>query len=124
VYSATKAGVLALTDALDAELAAQGVRVSAVLPSFTNTGLISGTTAPALTPAIEPAQVGAAVVRLLQRYRPYATVPPRLAFSAAQWTLMPQRTRRWLSARTGMGSMFLDFDQDARAGYEERTTGS
>lgn len=124
VYSATKAGVLALTDALDAELAAQGVRVSAVLPSFTNTGLISGTTAPALTPAIEPAQVGAAVVRLLQRYRPYATVPPRLAFSAAQWTLMPQRTRRWLSAKTGMGTMFLDFDHAARASYEERTTGS
>jgi NAD(P)-dependent dehydrogenase (short-subunit alcohol dehydrogenase family) len=124
VYSATKAAVLALSDALDAELAAQGVRVSAVMPSFTNTGLISGTTAPAMTPAIEPDQVAAAVVRLLgRRYRPQATVPPRLAFSAAQWTLMPQRTRRWLSDRTGMAAMFLDVDHEARAAYEERTTG-
>ncbi len=123
VYSATKAGVLALTDALDAELAEHGVRVSAVMPSFTNTGLISGTTAPALTPAIEPADVAAAVVSLLEKYRPLATVPPRLAFSAAQWTLYPQRTRRWLSKKTGMGSMFLDYDHEARAAYEDRTTG-
>jgi NAD(P)-dependent dehydrogenase (short-subunit alcohol dehydrogenase family) len=124
VDSATKAAVLALSDALDAELAGDGVRVSSVLPSFTNTGLISGTTAPALTPAIEPTQVAAAVVGLLQKYRPQATVPPRLSFSAAQWTLMPQRTRRWLSEKTGMASMFLDFDHDARAAYEERTTGA
>ena len=124
VYSATKAAVLALSDALDAELADQGIRVAAVLPSFTNTGLISGTTAPALTPAIEPDQVAAAVVGLLRRYRPQATVPPRLSFSAAQWTLMPQRTRRWLSAKTGMADMFLHVDADARAAYEERTTGT
>ena len=125
VYSATKAAVLALSDALDAELAEQGVRVSAVMPSFTNTGLISGTVAPAMTPAIEPDQVASAVVRLIgrRRYRPQATVPPRLAFSAAQWTLMPQRTRRWLSDKTGMATMFLEVDHDARAAYEERTTG-
>lgn len=122
VYSATKAAVLALSDALDAELAEQGVRVSAVMPSFTNTGLISGTTAPSMTPAIEPDQVAAAIVRLLTKYRPQATVPPRLAFSAAQWTLMPQRTRRWLSDKTGMATMFLEVDHDARAAYEERTT--
>jgi NAD(P)-dependent dehydrogenase (short-subunit alcohol dehydrogenase family) len=123
VYSGTKAAVLAFSDALDAELAGQGVRVSAVMPSFTNTGLISGTTAPALTPAVEPDDVAAAVVSLLGRYRPMATVPPRLAFSAAQWTLYPQGVRRWLSAKTGMGSMFLEYDHDARAAYEDRTTG-
>ena len=121
VYSATKAAVLALGDALDAELAEQGVRISTVLPSFTNTGLISGTTAPALTPAIEPAQVADAVVGLLRRYRPQATVPARLSFSAAQWSLMPQRTRRWLSEKTGMGRMFLDYDHAARSAYEART---
>ena len=123
VYSATKAGVLALSDALDAELEPRGVRVSAVMPSFTNTGLISGTTAPAMTPAIEPGQVAAAVVGLLTKYRPQATVPPRLAFSAAQWTMMPQRVRRWMSDKTGMATMFLDYDHEARQSYEDRTTG-
>ncbi len=123
VYSGTKAAVLAFTDALDAELAEHGVRVSAVMPSFTNTGLISGTEAPALTPAIEPDDVAAAVVGLLQKYRPQATVPKYLAFSAAQWSMYPQRLRRWAGVRTGMSTMFLDVDHDARAAYEERTTG-
>lgn len=123
VYSGTKAAVLAFTDALDAELAPQGVRVSAVLPSFTNTGLISGTEAPAMTPAIEPTDVAAAVLGLLENYRPQATVPKYLAFSAAQWAMYPQRLRRWAGVKTGMATMFLDVDHDARAAYEKRTTG-
>ncbi len=122
VYSGTKAAVLAFTDALDAELAPQGVRVSAVMPSFTNTGLISGTEAPAMTPAIEPTDVAAAVVGLLEKYRPQATVPKYLAFSAAQWAMYPQRLRRWAGAKTGMSTMFLEVDHEARKGYEERTT--
>ena len=118
VYSGTKAAVLAFTDALDAELAPQGVRVSAVLPSFTNTGLISGTEAPAMTPAIEPTDVAAAVLGVLEKYRPQATVPKYLAFSAAQWSMYPQRMRRWMGTKTGMATMFLEVDHDARADYE------
>jgi NAD(P)-dependent dehydrogenase (short-subunit alcohol dehydrogenase family) len=123
VYSGTKAAVLAFTDALDAELAPRGVRVSSVLPSFTNTGLISGTEAPAMTPAIEPADVGAAVVGLLEKYRPQATIPKYLAFSAAQWAMYPQKLRRWAGAKSGMSTMFFDVDHEARKAYEERTTG-
>ena len=41
-YNAAKAGVIEFSDALNAELADSGVAVSAILPSFTNTGLISG----------------------------------------------------------------------------------
>ncbi|RNL81082.1 SDR family oxidoreductase [Nocardioides marmorisolisilvae] len=123
VYSGTKAAVLAFSDALDAELAPRNVRVSAVLPSFTNTGLISGTEAPAMTPAIEPADVAAAVRGLLENYRAQATVPKYLAFSAAQWSMYPQRMRRWMGAKTGMSTMFLEYDHEARQAYEDRTTG-
>lgn len=122
VYSGTKAAVLALSEALDAELAAQGVRVSAVLPSFTNTGLIDGTTAPRLSPPIEPEQVAAAVVGLFGKHRPVATVPRSLAWSSVQWTLMPTRMKRWLGRKTGLDTMFTEFDRAARAAYEERTT--
>jgi NAD(P)-dependent dehydrogenase (short-subunit alcohol dehydrogenase family) len=122
VYSGTKAGVLAFTEALDAELSEHGVRVAAVLPSFTNTGLISGTTAPRLSPPIEPEQVAAAVVSLFGKHRPTRVVPPVMAFSSASWGLYPNRVRRWMGRKTGMDTMFLEVDHDARADYEHRTS--
>lgn len=123
VYSGTKAGVLAFTEALDAELAERNVRVAAVLPSFTNTGLISGTTAPRLSPAIEPEKVAAAVVGLFGKHRPTRVVPPLMAPSSVQWPMYPNRLKRWMGRKTGMDTMFLDYDHDARAAYEDRTTG-
>jgi NAD(P)-dependent dehydrogenase (short-subunit alcohol dehydrogenase family) len=122
VYCATKAGVIAFSESLDAELSSQGVRVSAVLPSFTSTGLIDGTTAPRLSPPITPEQVADAVVGLFGRYRPVAAVPRRLSYGSTQWAVMPLRMRRWIGRRTGLDAMFLDYDHDARASYEERTT--
>lgn len=123
VYSATKAGVLALTEALDAELSASGVRVAAVLPSFTSTGLIAGTTPPKLSPPISPDQVAAAVVGLMVKHKPVVTVPRSLAISSLQWGLMPNRAKRWMGRKTGLDSMFTDYDHAARAAYEDRTTG-
>ena len=64
VYSATKAGVLAFSEALDAELSAQGIRVGWVLPSFTNTELIAGTEATGLMKPVEPSDVAEAVVKV------------------------------------------------------------
>ena len=114
---------MAFSEALDAELSEMNVRVAAVLPSFTNTGLISGTTAPRLSPAIEPEQVAAAVVALMGKHRPVATVPPSMAVSVLQWGLMPNRAKRWMGRKTGMDAMFTDFDHEARAAYDHRTTG-
>ena len=121
VYSGTKAAVIALTDALDAELAGSGVRVSAVLPSFTSTGLIDGTTAPRMSAPISPDLVAATVVRVLGRHRPTAAVPRRLAYGSTQWAAMPTPVKRWISRRTGLDTMFTEFDHAARAAYEQRT---
>jgi NAD(P)-dependent dehydrogenase (short-subunit alcohol dehydrogenase family) len=123
VYSATKAAVIAFSEALDAELSGQGVRVSAVLPSFTSTGLIDGTTAPRLSPPITPEEVAAADVRVFRRPRPVVTVPRRLAYGGTQWAAMPAPVKRWISRRTGLDTMFTEFDHAARAAYEGRTTG-
>jgi NAD(P)-dependent dehydrogenase (short-subunit alcohol dehydrogenase family) len=123
VYSGTKAAVIALSEALDAELSAQGVRVAAVLPSFTSTGLIDGTTAPRLSPPITPEQVAAAVTGLFRRYRPVAPVPRSLAFGSSQWAAMPAWLKRRFSRWSGLDTMFTDYDHAARAAYEERTTG-
>jgi NAD(P)-dependent dehydrogenase (short-subunit alcohol dehydrogenase family) len=122
IYSGTKAAVIAYSEALDAELAGKGVRVSAVLPSFTSTGLIDGTTAPKLSPPISPEQVAAAVVGLFRRRRRVAVVPRRLAYGSTQWAAMPAPLKRWISRRTGLDTMFTEYDHAARAAYEQRTT--
>jgi NAD(P)-dependent dehydrogenase (short-subunit alcohol dehydrogenase family) len=124
VYSGTKAAVIALSEALDAELSGQGVRVAAVLPSFTSTGLIDGTTAPRLSPPITPEQVAQAVTGLFRRYRSVTAVPRSLAFGSTQWAAMPARLKRRISRWSGLDTMFTDYDHAARASHEERTTGS
>jgi NAD(P)-dependent dehydrogenase (short-subunit alcohol dehydrogenase family) len=121
VYSGTKAAVIAFSEALDAELSGRGVRVSAVLPSFTSTGLIDGTTAPKLSPPISPEQVAAAVLRMFRRPRQVAVVPRRLAYGSTQWAAMPAPLKRWIGRKTGLDTMFTEFDHAARAAYEERT---
>lgn len=117
VYSATKAGVLALSEALDVELAPR-IRVGAVMPAFTSTRLIEGTTPPKLSPPIAPEQVAEAVVAMASKYKPVATVPASLAVSSVQWSLMPQRLRRWMGAKTGMNTMFTEYDHDSRGSYQ------
>jgi NAD(P)-dependent dehydrogenase (short-subunit alcohol dehydrogenase family) len=123
VYSGTKAAVIALSEALDAELAARGVRVAAVLPSFTSTGLIDGTAAPKLSPPISPEQVADAIVGLFRRHRAVAAVPRSLGFGSTQWAAMPTWMKRGISRWSGMETMFTDYDRAARSAYEERTTG-
>jgi len=123
VYSGTKAAVIALSEALDAELSGQGVRVAAVLPSFTSTGLIDGTTAPRLSPPIAPEQVAEIVVALFRRHRPVAAVPRSLAFGSTQWAAMPAWMKRGIGRWSGLDTMFIDYDEAARSAYEERTSG-
>lgn len=123
VYSATKAGVLAFSEALDAELAVHGIRVGSVLPSFTNTELIAGTHASGLMKPIEPADVAAAVVRMIDRPKATATVPKLFAFSGANWSLTSARAKPWLRGRLGLDTVFADHDPAQRTAYVDRNGG-
>jgi NAD(P)-dependent dehydrogenase (short-subunit alcohol dehydrogenase family) len=123
LYSATKAGVLALTEALDAELAPNGVRVAAVLPTFTATSLIDGTSMTRLTRPIQPEQVAARIVAVFGRHRAQSVVPRLLGFSAGQWTVTPARAKPWLRHRFGLDTVFTSYDEEARAGYDRRVGG-
>ncbi|GAA4476370.1 SDR family oxidoreductase [Rhodococcus olei] len=119
VYTGTKFGVVGFGEALDAELAGRGVRVSTILPSFTNTELISGTKPGPLTRPIPPERVAATVVTVLRRGRRQAVVPGRLSTGSAVWHLFPRpvatAVRRWI----GLDRVFLEVDAD-RAAYERR----
>ncbi len=97
VYGATKAYVLSFSQALDAEVRAQGVRVVAVCPGPVPTEFqsIAGSPDARHTPGIArrtPEQVADVCLRAIRRPRPIAIPAP---FHALMWwfqRLIPRRT--------------------------------
>ncbi len=120
LYAGTKFAVVGLSTALSDEFAPQGVEVSCVMPTFTNTELISGTTTGGMTTPVEPDDIAAAVVTTLDKPKTVVSVPHSMRFIAAATAFLPPRGRRWLSAKTGTARVFLDLDISARAAYEQR----
>ena len=120
LYAGPKFAVVGFTTALADEYAPQGVDVSCVMPTFTNTELISGTATAGMTAPVEPEDIAAAVVKTLDKPKTIVSVPYSLRFIAAATAFLPPRGRRWLSAKTGTSRVFLDYDASARAAYEQR----
>jgi len=121
VYAGTKFAVVGLSSALADEFAPQGVHVSVVLPTFTNTELIAGTTPSAAQRPVAPEEIAAAVVKVLDKPSiTHVSVPGPVRAVAAVTTLLPPRARRWLSHKLGNDTVFLHLDGAARAAYERR----
>ena len=120
LYAGTKFAVVGLSTALADEFAPQGVFVSCVMPTFTNTELISGTCTEGMTKPVEPEDIAAAVVRTLDKPKTSVSVPYPLRFIAAGTAFLPPRGRRWLSEKMGTSRVFLDIDAAARNPYERR----
>ena len=64
-----------LSTAMADEFAPQGVKVTAVLPTFTNTELISGTTPSSAQKPVEPAEIAAVIVKVLDKPKSRVSVP-------------------------------------------------
>jgi NADP-dependent 3-hydroxy acid dehydrogenase YdfG len=124
VYAGTKFAVVGLTTALADEFAPQGVEISAVLPTFTNTELIAGTDATGAQKPVQPEDVAAAVVKVLDKPTTIVSVPRPLRFVGALTAMLSPRARRWLSKRTGNDRVFMNFDAAARKSYEDRAQSS
>ncbi|GBE65477.1 short-chain dehydrogenase [Mycobacterium sp. MFM001] len=120
VYAGTKFAVVGLSSAMADEFAPQGVDVTAVLPTFTNTELISGTHTTAATKPVQPEDVAAAIVKVLDKPKPQVSVPGSSRVIAILTMLLPARGRRWLGKKMGTDTVFLDLDSTARAAYENR----
>lgn len=120
LYSATKFAIVGLTTALSDEFAPQGVEISCVLPTFTNTELISGTAASGATKPVQPEDIAAAIVKTIEKPKTTVTVPYSLRFVAAMTAMLSPRGRRWLGRKAGTDRIFLDYDASARAAYEQR----
>ncbi|WP_099023153.1 SDR family oxidoreductase [Mycolicibacterium palauense] len=121
VYAGTKFAVVGLSTAMADEFAPQGVAVSVVLPTFTNTELISGTATSSAQKPVQPEDIAAGVVKVLDKPAiTHLSVPGPLRAVGAITQLLPPRARRWLSHKMGNDTVFLTFDANARADYERR----
>lgn len=120
LYAGTKFAVVGLTIAMADEFAPHGVTVSGVLPTFTNTELISGTSPSAAQKPVQPEDVAAGVVKVLDKPKTLASVPGFGRRTAIVLTLLPDRARRWLNKKTHNDTVFLQVDTAARRAYEDR----
>ncbi|ORV51554.1 short-chain dehydrogenase [Mycolicibacter engbaekii] len=120
LYAGTKFAVVGLSTAMSDEFAPQGVQVSAVLPTFTNTELISGTAPSGAQKPVEPEDIAAGVVKVLDKPRTLLSVPGFGRRVSILASLLPDRGRRWLNKKTHNDTVFLQFDTAARKAYEDR----
>ena len=120
VYAGTKFGVVGLSTGMADEFAPQGVDVTVVMPTFTNTELLSGTKTSAAQKPVQPEDIAAAVVKVLDKPKTQVSVPAPLRFVGALTAMLSPRGRRWLSKKMGNDRVFLDFDATARQSYEQR----
>jgi NAD(P)-dependent dehydrogenase (short-subunit alcohol dehydrogenase family) len=107
-YSATKSAVRSLTEALDIEWRAQGIRVFSVLPLFVDTAMVRDDvsrmqTVRTLGVRLGPDDVAHAVWRLAARpqgaSRVHATVGWQTALFALASKCSPAWVNRWVTAR-------------------------
>ncbi|MDO8696333.1 MAG: SDR family oxidoreductase [Pseudomonas sp.] len=108
-YATSKAAVLMLSECLRAELADQGIGVTAVCPGLVNTGIIQATRFHGLSPEAEakqkaraqrlyqrrnlsPETVAKQLIRAIERNRAVIAVGSEAHLSVAQWRFAP-----WLS---------------------------
>lgn len=119
IYNGAKAGVLAFSEALNAELSSTGIRVSTVSPTFTRTGLISGIRTNKFIQTIGPDEVAERIVRTIERPKVHATAPDSMGWVHGN-SVIPQRLKRASSRMTGLNTMFLSYDSSERADYEKR----
>lgn len=87
-YSATKAGVVAFTEALHDELSTAGIRATAICPGVVDTPMAQGYGIPA-EQMIKPSDV-AEVVRMTTRLSSACIVPEVVLLRPAEWLQTPQ----------------------------------
>ena len=117
VYSATKAAVVAFSDALRRELRGSGVTVGVILPNLVSTAMGAGITAPRGFGAVTAPQVARAAMRALERGT-FATVVPRhLGPMLRVSRLLPVSVQDWMDDRIGTDRIGLGGDATARETY-------
>jgi NAD(P)-dependent dehydrogenase (short-subunit alcohol dehydrogenase family) len=120
LYSASKAALILMSDGVRQEFAGHGIRITTVLPSFTNTELIAGTKGVRGVKTLQPGDVARAIVRGVDRNRPTIVLPASANLTIRMQELLPVRLKDALMRITGADRVFVDIDASARSAYDER----
>jgi NAD(P)-dependent dehydrogenase (short-subunit alcohol dehydrogenase family)/undecaprenyl pyrophosphate phosphatase UppP len=119
-YSATKSGVIGLTDTLRMELMGTGVGVSMVLPGPVETDMIAGTRRTRKLQVIEPADAARMIADGIERPRHEIWAPRQN--DALHRLTAPFGTpfRQWVSRRLDLHRMYTETDAERREAIERR----
>ena len=122
-YSATKHGIVGLTESLRMEYRGSGVSFSVVQPSQVETGMLDGQGRPRGLSQVKADDVAAAVVHAVERDRFEVWVPRSQGVSVKLAGLLPRAAREMILRRLGLTRIAGDLDRDARRAYHRRAFG-
>lgn len=99
-YCASKHAVIGLTDAVRLEMKKQrhrGIRFTTVCPSFVNTTLVTGVSAPRFTPMLSPQAIAEKIVEAVKRDKVTVIAPSSVNLVPILKALLPSRAFDWVT---------------------------
>ncbi len=124
VYSASKHGIVGLTESLRLEYRDSGIGFTLVHPAQVKTAMLQGQPHPRLLPLVAPDDVAHAVLAAVREDKFEVWVPASQAISVKLGNLLPRRIREGVMRAMGVGRIAGDADLTARREYHERMFGS
>jgi len=122
-YSATKHGVVGLSEAVRAELRGSGVEVVCVMPTVVNTDLTSGVGQKWIKP-VEASDVADEIVDAMEVPRFDVFVPRANGILFKVTQMLPRAWREAIGRAMGVDKLMFEVDHGARRAYEERAAAS
>jgi short-subunit dehydrogenase len=119
-YSATKHGIVGLTESLRMEYRGSGVHFSIIQPSQVRTRMIQGQPHPPLLPLIGAEDVASAVLDALRTKRFEVWVPRSQGAAMKLATVLPRVVREAVFRLIGVTRIAGGADPEARRTYHDR----
>jgi NAD(P)-dependent dehydrogenase (short-subunit alcohol dehydrogenase family) len=123
VYSATKHGIVGLTESLRLEYRGSSVRFALIQPAQVDTGMLAGLARPRLLPVVSADDVAAAALRAVRDNRFELWVPASQGITARLGLVLPRRLRELVMRILGVGRIAGEADLAARREYHEKAFG-
>jgi short-subunit dehydrogenase len=123
-YSATKHGVVGLSEAVRVELHRSGVEISVVMPAIVRTELAAGVNESRFIKPLDASDVADAIVKTLQHPKFDVFVPRSLDATFRFTRLLPRAAAEWVARAFKSDQVLFGASPEARVEYEARAAAS